>query len=114
MILCIDDEPLGLKIRKRLLEKYGHTVLTATSGSDALQVFVDNPVKAVVLDYDMPGMDGAQVASELKRLKPEVKILLLSAYVELPEAALVCVDRRAVKGTSPTSFLEELQRMLAS
>jgi CheY-like chemotaxis protein len=113
VILCVDDEPLGLKIRKKLLERYGYSVLTATSGQDALQVFADNPVRAVVLDYDMPGMDGCQVAAELKRLKPEVKILLLSAYVELPDAALTSVDRRAVKGTSPTSFLEELQQMLA-
>lgn len=114
VVLCIDDEPRGLHIRKKLLERYGYSVLTATSGRDALEVFADNPVTAVVLDYDMPGMDGCQVAAELKRLKPEVKILLLSAYVELPDAALGSVDRRAVKGTSATAFLEELQQMLTS
>ena len=60
----------------------------------------------------MPGMNGDQVAAEMKRLKPSVKILLYSAYVDLPEDALKWVDRRAVKGVSPTSFLAELQQLL--
>jgi hypothetical protein len=49
----------------------------------------------------------------MKRLKPDVKILLFSAYIDLPEEALKCVDRRAVKGVSATSFLEEIQQLLS-
>ena len=60
----------------------------------------------------MPGMNGDEVAAAMKSLKPEVKILLLSAYVELPDEALRNVDRRAVKGTSPTDFLAELKLLL--
>jgi CheY-like chemotaxis protein len=73
-----------------------------------------HPVEAVVLDYAMPGMNGDQVAAAMKRLKPEVKILLFSAYVDLPEEALKWVDKRAVKGVSPMSFLEDLQQLLSS
>jgi hypothetical protein len=62
-----------------------------------------HPVEAIVLHYGM-----------LKRLKPEVKILLFSAYGDLPEEALEWADRRAVKGVSPTSFLEDLQQVLSS
>ena len=113
MILCVDDEPTGLKIRKILLERQGYEVLTALSGPEGLQLFVANPIEAVVLDYSMPGMNGDRVAAEMKRLKPSVKILLYSAYVDLPEDALKWVDRRAVKGVSPTSFLAELQQLLS-
>ncbi len=113
MILCIDDEPLGLQVRKMLLQHQGYEVLTALSGPEGLQLFANNPVQAVVLDYSMPGMNGDEVAVEMKRLKPAVKILLLSAYVDLPEEALKCVDRRAVKGIAPTSFLEDLQQLLS-
>jgi hypothetical protein len=49
----------------------------------------------------------------LKRLKPSVKILLLSAYVDLPEEALQWVDKRAVKGMSPTIVLAELKQLLS-
>ncbi len=113
MILCIDDEPVGLQVRKMLLERHGYKVLTALSGAEGLALFADNPVNAVVLDYSMPGMNGSQIAMEMKRLKPSVKILLLSAYVDFPEEALQWVDKRAVKGVSPTLLLDELQRLLS-
>jgi CheY-like chemotaxis protein len=96
-----------------LLEREGYEVLTAPSGPEGLQIFANHKVEAVVLDYSMPGMNGDEVAAEMKRLKPGVKILLLSAYVDLPDEALKHVDRRAVKGVSPTDFLAELQQLLA-
>ena len=112
-ILCIDDEPNGLVVRKTILQNKGFEVLTAESGPDGLKLFADNPVEAVVLDYAMPGMDGGQVAAELKRLNPDIKILLLSAYVDFPEETLRCVDKRSLKGVSPTSFLEDLEKLLS-
>jgi CheY-like chemotaxis protein len=113
MILCIDDEPQGLQIRQMMLQSRGYEVLTALGGREGLEVFARHPVSAVILDYAMPGMDGGELAAELKRLKPEVKILMLSAYVDLPQEVLACVDARAVKGISPTSFLTALERLLA-
>ena len=114
MILCVDDEPRGLMVRKMMLQIHGHEVLTALSGPEGLDLFVANPIDAVVLDYTMPGMNGDLVAAEMKRLKPEVKILLLSAYVDIPADALKWVDRRAVKGVSPTAFITELEQLLPS
>ena len=114
MILCIDDEPKGLQVRQLVLESQGYCVLTATSGRQGLELFAANPVHAVVLDYYMPEMDGGQVAVELRRIKPEVKILLLSAYPDIPQDVLNLVDQRAVKGTSPTALLTALQQLLSS
>ena len=113
MILCIDDEPTGLMVRKILLQRQGYEVLTALSGPEGLKLFKDNPVNAVVLDYAMPGMDGGQVAAELKRLNPNIKILLLSAYVDIPKETLQRVDKRSLKGVSPTSFLADLEQLLS-
>ena len=112
MILCIDDEAKGLQVRQMVLESQGYRVLTATSGREGLALFAANPICAVVLDYYMPEMDGGQVAAELRRLKPDVKILLLSAYPDLPQEVLQLVDGRAVKGASPTAFLTALQQLL--
>jgi len=114
MILCIDDEATGLKIRKLLLQTEGYQVLTALSGTEGLAIFDANPVNAVVVDYSMPGMNGDEVAEEMKRRNPAVKILLLSAYVDLPESALKWVDKRSVKGVSPAAFLADLHELLAS
>ena len=112
-ILCIDDEPIGLRVRKMLLESQGYEVLTATSGREGLELFASHPVSAVVLDYAMPEMNGDQVAMALKRLNPGVKILLFSAYVKLPEEVLQYVDDFLMKGEHPVALFTALQKLLA-
>jgi CheY-like chemotaxis protein len=111
--LCIDDEPKGLAVRKILLESQGYEVLTATSGREGLALFGRHRIPAVVLDYAMPEMNGAQVAAALKRLNPAVKILLFSAYVNLPEEELRWVDAYAVKGDHPQAFFTAVQQLLS-
>ena len=111
-ILCVDDEPVGLRVRKMLLESQGYTVLTATSGREALELFAAHPISAVVLDYAMPEMNGDQVAIALKRLNPQVKILLFSAYVNFPEEVLRWVDGFAVKGDHPNALFTALRKLL--
>ena len=62
LVLCVDDERVGLHVRKLLLERSGYKVITAHDGKSGLTLFEENPVDAVVLDYAMPGLTGAQVA----------------------------------------------------
>jgi CheY-like chemotaxis protein len=88
-------------------------VLTALNGPEGLRLFEANPVDAVVLDYSMPGMDGGQVAAELKRMNPDIKILLLSSYVDIPKQALQYVDKQSLKGVSPTSFVADIEQLLS-
>jgi len=114
MILCIDDEPVGLEVRKFLLEHAGYKVLTALSGREGLEIFSTNSVQAVVLDYAMPEMNGGEVAQEMKRRNSKVPILMLSAYVDLPDDALKHVDARALKGESPSGLLTQLNRLISS
>jgi CheY-like chemotaxis protein len=96
-----------------LLESQGYEVLTATSGREGLAIFGRQQVAAVVLDYAMPEMDGAQVAAALKRLNPAAKILLYSAYVNLPPEELRWVDAYAIKGEHPKAFVAALQQLLS-
>ena len=112
LILCIDDEALGLRIRKAVLEKEGYRVLTALDGSSGLALFRDEPVEGVILDYFMPGMDGGQVAIAMRKHRPEVPILLLSAYVNLPAEVVQMVDFTVLKGEGPNELLIKIKRML--
>jgi len=113
LILCIDDEALGLKIRKAVLEKEGYRVLTATDGSSGLALFKDEPVEGVILDYYMPGLDGGQVAVAMRMQRPEVPILLLSAYLNLPAEVVKLVDFTVLKGEGPGELLIKVRRMLS-
>jgi len=111
-ILCIDDQWEGLIGRKMLLEKDGYTVLEATDGSEGLRLFLSNPVDAVILDYQMPGMNGDVVAAEMKLLKSHVPILLLSAYGPLPKSKLKSVDTFLSKSQPPRILLSTLRDLL--
>ena len=111
-ILCVDDEALGLQIRKALLEMAGYQVLTALDGKSALTLFEGNPVDAVLLDYLMPGMNGGQVALAMRRAKPEVPILMHSACVDLPKETAEVVDSTLSKGEGPEMLIRRLQGII--
>jgi CheY-like chemotaxis protein len=113
LVLCVDDEVVGLRVRKILLERAGYQVLTAADGSSGLELFAAQPVEAVVLDYAMPGMHGGEVAKKMRQTKPAVPILLLSAYVGLPEEVSSLVDVYMTKGEGAPALLEKLGNLLA-
>jgi CheY-like chemotaxis protein len=111
-ILCIDDHWNGLIGRKMLLEKYGYEVLEATGGDEGLKLFLTHSVDAVVLDYQMPGMNGDVLAAKMKRLKSNVPIMLLSAYGPLPKSKLKAVDTFLSKSQPPKVLVSRLQGLL--
>jgi len=112
LVLCVDDELVGLKVRKILLERAGYQVLTAIDGASGLSLFEAEPVEAVVLDYSMPGMHGGEVASRMRGIKPNVPILLLSAYIGLPIEVTSLVDLYMTKGEGAPVLLQKLESLL--
>lgn len=111
-ILCIDDEVLGLEIRKVVLEREGYVVYTAPDGPSGIRLFREHAVDAVVLDYAMPGMNGGAVATALREIHPTVPILLLSAYLTLPEEVQHLVTHIANKGDGALALLGNVRRLL--
>jgi CheY-like chemotaxis protein len=109
-ILLIDDEQQLLNMHKMILEESGYLVLTANSGRQGLKLLSTCTVDEVVLDYDMPEMDGGRVAAEIKKTRPELPVLMLSGQ-EVPESALQFVDGFVSKGNAPT-FLQLAIRQL--
>jgi CheY-like chemotaxis protein len=112
VILCIDDEDLGLEIRKMVLEREGFTVLTAKDGQSGISVFDTEQIDAVVLDYAMPGMDGGKVAAILRQRRPDIPIMMLSAYVALPEEVMRVISISATKGDGAFTLVDKLKGLL--
>jgi CheY-like chemotaxis protein len=113
LVLCIDDEMFGLTSRKLILEQNGYSVLTSTDGELGLKIFSAMPVQLVVLDYAMPGLDGMRVAEAMRKVKPDVPIIMLSSYSEPPEGCAVLVDAYVVKSEGPEILLSRIHQFLS-
>ena len=110
-VLCVDDEKIGLRVRKIMLESHGFRVLTANNGQQGLSLFDEHHIDLVVLDYYMPGLNGADVAAEMRRRRPNVPIIFLSAYFSLPPAALELANAFITKGDPPDLLIEKIQEL---
>jgi CheY-like chemotaxis protein len=92
VLLCIDDNEEVLECEKLFLESFGYTVVTAASGAKGLELASICAVDLVIVDYFMPDMNGQKVAIEMRRLKPQAPIIMLSAAVDVPGQVLELVD----------------------
>lgn len=111
-VLCVDDERIGLRVRKIMLESRGFHVLTASDGRQGLAIFEAHKVDLVVLDYFMPDMNGGEVAAELRRRRPDLPIIFLSAYFSLPPEALELANAFITKGDPPDALLEKIEQLV--
>jgi len=107
-VLIIDDEEVGLHVRRLVLESEGYQVLSAHNGAQGLDVFSREQIDAVITDQVMPGIDGVQVAKEIKRQKPTLPVIMLSALQTKPESAEEVVDSFVMKGQAPAVLLDTL------
>jgi PAS domain S-box-containing protein len=83
-VLVADDEPAVLKTIDRLLSHQGYQIVSATNGHDAVDHFRAGPERfaAVLLDLTMPGLNGAEVIREIRAMKQDARILVMSGFSE--------------------------------
>jgi PAS domain S-box-containing protein len=81
-ILLVDDEDLVRQVSAQMLERCGYTVLSAADGREALEVFRArrSEIACVLLDLAMPHMDGHETFLELRRIQPDVRVLLATGF----------------------------------
>ena len=81
-ILIIEDQAATAQITRILLESWGYRVFEAHSGAEALEIFKQDgdSIELVLTDVVMPGMSGPQIASELVRLRPGLRVAYMSGY----------------------------------
>lgn len=99
-VLVVDDDKNLREIIRRRVEAAGHTMLaTAINGPEAILRVADDAPDIVILDYQMPGMTGEEVARELRERSPDVKIIACSSVaLSKPYWADAYIDKSKLEG----------------
>ena len=84
IVLLVDDDPLVLEVLTEMLEDLGCAVVSATGADQALEVLRRRDIPALITDWDMPGMDGYELARRAQEVRPGLKVLILSGRPQEP------------------------------
>ena len=81
-VLMVEDEESILRLGKAVLERFGYTVLAATTPSEALTLAVkhEGPIHLLVTDVVMPEMNGKALKEKIEKLNPDIRVLFMSGY----------------------------------
>jgi len=77
-VLCVENHIEYLDALKYMLETAGYEVVSAATGTQGLSMLTTQPIQGVLLEYDLPDAAGVSVRAEMKRIKPEVPVLLFA------------------------------------
>jgi DNA-binding NtrC family response regulator len=115
ILLCVDDDPGTRGFYETLFARYGYGVIVASSGHQALELFYAkaSDIDAVISDYHMPGMNGAELAAVLKRCDPTLPVIIITGRQPVPEETPGCVDVALAKGEPVERILGHLRDCLA-
>jgi PAS domain S-box-containing protein len=109
-VLAVEDEPEVLDLVRAMLAYAGHTVITAASGREALDLFKREPVDVVLTDLGMPGMTGLALAEEIKRQRAVPVVLITGWADELDPAQVPNIDVVVAKPLTRERLLDALAR----
>jgi DNA-binding NtrC family response regulator len=85
-VLLVDDEKEFLEIMSERMKARDMDVTTATSARQALEIIEKESFDAIILDFQMPGMDGMDALKAIKAKKPELQIILLTGYATVEKS----------------------------
>ena len=111
-VLCVDDNKFVLFVNTAILRNEGYDVLSCSDAVKAAAVANSEKLDVAVLDYDMPVMDGAELASVCKAANPDIKVIMYSGNVEKPNLAVAFVDLFIPKADGVGALLEGIAALL--
>jgi two-component system, NtrC family, response regulator PilR len=112
-VLIVDDERSMRDFLKILLEKEGHKVTTAESGSKALEALEKQSTDIVVTDIRMPGMSGIELLETIKSHTPEMPVVMITAFAS-PDDAVLAMKNGAFDYISKPFNVDEIKSVIES
>lgn len=113
-VLVVDDEQIVLDVLQRILNRLGYEVEITDSGSSALERFSDETFDLVLMDVLMPEKNGFEIAKEMKRVKPDQKIILVTGIGADAAAAQAMTERVGIDYVLSKPFSYEKVRTVVA
>ena len=116
-ILLIDDQDFMLEMMSRSLSRLGYRVTAQESSRDALELFQSDPLAfdLVITDQTMPFLTGADMASEMLKIRPEIPIILCTGYsatISPEQAAFIGIREYVMKPVVTSDFTRLIRKIL--
>lgn len=113
LVLCVDDNDFLLETMECYLRNKGFRVIACSSGKIALMLLASGPVDAVVMDYEMPEMNGGELAAAIRLRNPFTPIVMFSGAADVPANALKRVDGFVAKNSGLSGVGQMLESLLS-
>ncbi len=115
-VLCVDDDEAICELYEAAFPAWGHHAVTAMSPLLALKTIENKAIHldAILLDYEMPEMNGAELAAEIKRQHPNLPIVLVTGNLEAIRQAPKFVDMALAKGSDLALLISRIENLIAS
>lgn len=110
-VFYVDDNPKSRRLLTSLLQARGFAVIAEGDPLEALDRAGSLEFEVALLDYQMPGMMGTQLARGLRRIDPDLPVVVISGLETLPREELVFVDVHLGRGTRLEQLLDTIERL---
>ena len=114
VILSVDDDCRLLFLYWQSFGQAGYRCVPCETPKAALEALTILPVALVTLDFDMPGQNGAQLAREIRTLRPKIPIVLITGAESLQDEDLSCFDCVHRKGSPPAQLFAKIRGLLGA
>lgn len=115
MVLVVEDDPSISNLLKINLSLSGYTPAIAEEGEKAIRIFSENPVDLVLLDLMLPGKDGWEVLSEIRKEKKKVPVIVVSAKTQKADVAKgleMGVIDYVTKPFDPIALMDKIKKVI--
>lgn len=112
-LLLVDDDAQCLSVRRILFEAFDFKVVSCTNPRQGLRLHQAQRFDAAVIDFQMPEMNGGELAQAMKQARPDVPVAILSGLPCAPEGTPECYDRFLCKMEPNTKIVKQVYELIA-
>ncbi|MFH0926183.1 MAG: response regulator [bacterium] len=110
-ILIVDDEENAREGLAKILKKTGYITATAENGEEALSILENSRYDLVITDIKMPRMDGMQLLKKMRKIAPDIGVIMVTAYGEV-ESYLEAMSQGAFEYLNKPMKIDELKKVI--